>query len=217
MPSELTQVVLQSGGVYRRRLDVVRIEWSVEQLTKVVKKRLILGTNESSFEISDLADPDFIMAHLKKYGGNVPRGWLEMIRPFFDYYMIHEKNTLSKDTFLLIFQQEPPRVRISSKNLDVYIGYHHLEQLPPQATRVLQYLYEHYGNYCSREELYYCAIQGERKVAQPGDEEYVDVDVWKSSFENVIYQLRKKIEPLAGKSVYIETRRGQGYRLHHVW
>ena len=216
-PQAIVPLILRSNSVQTRRLDPVRLAWSFNELIEIVDNRLRIITDDPEMTISTLVVHERLTAHIERYGGGLPRGWLEAVRPYVDYYLQkNSKASLSQDEFSAIFENHPPRLRISSRTQDVYLGYHRIEPLSPQLATILSYLYEQHNNFCSREELYYCALSGYEQIPKEDEEGYKQLEIWKSGIENIVYQLRKHVEPIPGKQIYLETRRNRGYRLNHT-
>jgi DNA-binding winged helix-turn-helix (wHTH) protein len=82
--------------------------------------------------------------------------------------------------------------------------------------KVLQYLYHHRGDVCTKERLYYCAYRGKKRPPAIGEDGYEAPHRWQSGLENAISNLRRVLEPMQGKHTYITTKRGTGYALHHA-
>lgn len=77
-------------------------------------------------------------------------------------------------------------------------------QLTPQEFDLLNYLYKRPGRLCTREELYQEVL----------GIEFDRYDKYQYVLNSAMSRLRKKIEPNPNKPRYIETVRGQGYKLH---
>lgn len=216
-PSEIESTLMTSSGILRRRLDVARLSWTDDALIKIVEKRLALLTGMSTCSLRKVAEDDRLVELLREYGGDTPRGWLDVGRPFIDYYIRkNHQQLLNGSQFEEIIKQNPPRLRIDGQFDEVYLGYKKLERVPPGPFRVLQYMLKNHHRFCGRSELYYCALNDNPKEPQQGDQEYVDPGSWKSGFDNVIYHLRKSIEPDPRNPTYILSERGKGLRVKYV-
>mgnify|MGYP001316478260 CR=1 FL=1 len=222
VPQSMEASVLSSSGVSSKRLDTFYLTWTRDQLIKVVERRMRLATRNDKFELADLAATSKLLSILDKYGGQVPRGWLTLVRPFVDAYLLQNSSSdkampISDDDFDNILMKNQPRLRIDRKYNHVYLGFCQIDDLPPHPMRILSYLYEHAGTVCSREDLYYRAIEEMDDVPEKGEKGYQNPDSWKSRFENTVLHLRQRIEDDFKNPVYVITKRGQGLILENVW
>jgi len=78
------------------------------------------------------------------------------------------------------------------------------DELTPREYDVLEFLYEHAGRLCTRDEIAY-AIYGTKTGAE----------ISNSAIDQAVSRLRKKIEPDGGP-LFIITIPGKGYRLDHA-
>jgi hypothetical protein len=217
-PAAIEASIAQSGGIARRRLDVYRLESSVEQLIAIVERRLAVASGCNIFHLDDLCDSKDLVAWLKRCGGRSAYAWLKLIRPLADVYITHRlERPLKIKQCAEILRNHPPILRLDLATERVFIDDTQLTELSRTAYRLLHYLYEH-GGLCTRSELYYRVCRGldyePRSHLDQGWEEPSD---WNKLFDTILWRLRKAIELDPKVPLYIITDRGRGVRLENVW
>lgn len=220
VPSHMESALLRSRGVLRRRLDVQRLVWTVEELRAILIRRLARVLEDPDAQLDKLGEGSGIGEFVEKHGGRNPREWLLLAKPFVEAYLLQsmrEQRPLSANEIQDICRKYPPRLRMTDQG-ELYIG-GVIQSKPSPDTyeyKVLQYLYRHRGDVCTRERLYYCAYRGKEYPPAVGDDGYEAPGMWQSGLENAVSNLRRTLEPFSGKRVYIVTKRGAGYVLYHA-
>jgi energy-coupling factor transporter ATP-binding protein EcfA2/DNA-binding winged helix-turn-helix (wHTH) protein len=217
-PLEIDSAIMSSTGVARRRLDVYRLRWSQSQLVQMIEQRVALLTRQSEFRLADLYPEEETLKWLDRFGGSLPRGWLETIKPFVAaYQQIGATRRLTKNEWTRIAMKQPPRLRIDPDTKRVSLGYGELVEIQPGAEKLLHYLYDNRHRLCSRSELYYRALLGLSYEPQSStDHSYAAPDEWEGMLNTNLYRLRQSIEVDPAHPIYIITRRGKGITLDNA-
>lgn len=219
-PPGFEGVVMESGAVARRRLDVHRLRWSAEQLTAIVERRVAILLGREAFRLGDLYDSAEMRAWLDRYGGALPRGWLETARPAVELYQrLGAERALTRGEWEQLWRDHPPPLRVDLGAERVFLGYREVLDLPAGAQKLLNYLYRHRhrDRICTREELYYSALLEARRIPQSADDEsYSPPKEWEGMLNTTLYRLRKAVEFDPDRPLYIVTRRGKGVVLENA-
>lgn len=215
-PLAFEAAIMGSGGVARRRLDVYHLRWTEPQLLTIVERRIARLLGRESFQLGALYDLERLRERLDRYGGAVPRGWLEMIRPSAELYQrLGASRPLSPQEWETVWREHPPLLRFDLAENRAYLGYRELLDLAPGAQKLLRYLYQHRERLCSREELYYCALLELERPPTHGESGYASPKDWEGLFNTTLYRLRRAVEFDPDQPLYIVTRRGRGLFLEH--
>jgi len=207
-------LVLSSRAVTSYRVGVAELQWTEPELDEILNKRVALALGRSISGMREICQESFLSNLLRKYGGALPRGWLEIAAPYVVAYSRRpEKHPLSDKECEQVCRISPPRIYRDAESRQILIGHSPIPQLSPQSIRLLDYLYDKMGQVCTRSELYYHALEGLAQEPHPGDASYQEPKIWKAAFDNVVYRLRQGIEPLPHEPVYIIIDRRNGVRL----
>lgn len=216
-PRSMEASLMQCGGVLRDRLVVVQLEWNETRLQTIVEKRLALATGENTCPLARIYREDILLAWLSEYGGSIPRGWLELLRPLVDFYLGDARQTLDKATWEQLVARTPPRLRIDLRRDRVFLAYREIENVPPTGYQLLKYIYQHPKRMCSNEELYYLAnLKLTRIPLGSQDEKWEAKHKWRSWYDTTLSRLRAAIEPDPGNPIYLVTVRGKGIVLKNA-
>jgi len=217
-PDTLENSLLESGAVISRRIDVVPLRWQSTELQEIVERRLARLMGVAAFSLGGLGDVEFLLDRLSTYGGERPLGWLQMLRPFVDDYMLNTaREPLSKDRCQEVWRSHPPRLYIDSARQRVYLAFRDLGIEGGNMFRLMQYLYENRQRVCAWDELYYIGYRGYEYVAShPDDDRYEYPKNWKHTLEMAISRLRKAINCDPYNPPYLVTERQRGVRLQYV-
>ncbi len=220
LPARLEPTVMRAGGVARRRIGGVRLQWDTLRLQQLVEKRLALATGKETFSLEQLCSVP-VVDWLERAGGGSPREWLDQVKPLVRHYLAHQLSTpVDKKTWLKLCRQHPPRFWMDETALRVQVGGREipLDDLPSTAYGMLRYLYQNSGLLVSKAELYYLVYQGLDKVPRsPIDEGYQPPNDYRGLIDTNIYRIRLAIEPDPSKPVLLQTVRGRGVKLVSRW
>lgn len=219
VPAHLAEVHYNTGGVEKWRLQPLRLEWTVEELSTIVERRFIAAHGLKPIAIANIsADPNFFN-WLERHAGNSPREWLRLAYPFLRAYQQKSEanDPLTESEWRTIAWQNPPQLHIDPTTRKLFLGEGEVI-LPTASFEILDYLYRNLGRYCSREEIYYRVMRGLDYVPDHvKDTNYENSDSWSGRFDTAIWRLREKIEPRTESPVYIVTYRRRGLRLENAW
>ena len=217
LPATMEPLIVQAGGIARRRVDVVRLRWSPSDLKRLVERRLALVFGRPEFRLEDLcAAPEFL-AYLEHGGGASPREWLDQTAILVEYALDHPKEIpISRDTWLDLRARHPPHFYMDEKRQEVIVGGRRisLDQVPTRAYEMLRYLYRRAGQVVSRDEIYYHVYEGLDYVPRPGDDRYKGPAEYRGQIDTLLWHLRREIEPDPRRPVLLLTRRGKGVVLN---
>lgn len=216
-PYGLERVFMQTGGILRERLEVLELTWSTDELRKVAETRLAVACGREEFSLDCLCSTAEMAQWIEEYGGRVPRGWLELIRPLFDLYISQpQRQPLGRDECMAAKRLHPPRLFIDLNQERVFLGYKEITDITPTTYQILRYLYTAPQRLCTPEQLYYCAYKGLHKAPRNAQDEHWEVPAsWRSWYDTTISRLRKAIEPNPKDPIYLVTVRGKGISLKH--
>ena len=85
-----------------------------------------------------------------------------------------------------------------------------------EAWRLLVYLYHKRGQYCSREELYYLALEAREQIPSSREIDWEPLTAWRGRLDTALYRLRQAIEPDPRHPLYVVAQRGRGVMLRHA-
>jgi DNA-binding response OmpR family regulator len=80
----------------------------------------------------------------------------------------------------------------------------------------LEYLAARPGKIGSLEELYYYAYKELETVPDKGEPAWTAKDIWRAAMDTLLWRVRKKIEPMPKKPIYLVTHHGKGVELLHA-
>jgi hypothetical protein len=220
VPARLEGMISQASGFERRRIFGIRLHWAENELCQIVEKRLQLVTDDDTFHLGRLYDEDRLRHWLVIAGGESPRHWLDQVEPLIADY-VHNKRTapINKKIWKKIRESHPPQFYFYKKDKRVIVGGREmtLNEVPPTAINILEYLFEHGNRIVSRENLYFLAHQGLDRIPDSSDAKYEAPKDYTGTLDTAIWRLRKAIEPDPKTPVLIETKRGHGILLHVRW
>lgn len=221
-PAQIKAPLLASSGVMRRRLDDFVLDWSSVQLNEMVYRRLgaaLLGAGQH-VSLQDLCLSPETVQWVEKYGGNSPRGWLELSGKVLDEFLsCGGQQPLTEEQCTALLQRNPPRLRLDLTGDLVFLGYSPVTNIQPAAYRLLKYLYTHPSRRCTRQELYYRGYRGlDHEPRHSTDAGYEVPAAWGGTLETTLSRLRQAIEPDPDEPVYLVTERGKGFlHLENSW
>lgn len=221
LPSDLEPYIIRASGVARRRVDGCTLRWNVHRLQELVEKRLVLASGKKQLSIQTLCNSPSLSAWLDRVGGDSPREWLDQIEPLFSYYMSQElSKPINDKTWKNLRLDHPPHFSMDEATLKVKVGGREirLDDVPPNAFKILRYLYEHNGQVVEKAELYYKIYSGLKSVPKSiGEEGYESPKEYVGVIDTSLYRLRQAIEPDPKHPVIIQTVRGHGVKLVSRW
>ena len=215
VPETVAARFLEAAAVLRRRMMVERLTWTPEQVRRLVERRLQWATQGAWASLRDVvADAEF-EAWLALYGQSNPRAWLALLWPF-----VRERarwnRPLTPETWRELAQRHPPPLYVEEARRRVWLGARPLVLSREEAWRLLTFLYRHRGRYCSREELYYLALEARDRIPAPQDPSWEPPAVWRGRLDTALYRLRQAVEPNPRRPQYVVVQRGRGVVLRHA-
>ncbi len=214
LPTALSQSLLTASSVERRRLDPIPLRWFEPELIAVVERRFVLATDGKAAHLDDVCQDKELIQWLSRCGGDVPRGWLEQVRPLAAHYISRER-PLTTQEWQEIREHRPPRLSVDIETGRVTVGYRQIKDIGQVEMALLHYLYQYRDRICTREELYHKAYRpsmypgGDERRASPAD--------YQGLLDTALWRLRKAIEPEPKRPVFVVTRRGKGVKLENAW
>jgi len=214
LPLSFENVLHKTGGVERHRAFEAKIEWNEESLQAVLETRVKRALASEKISLSTLCDIDTLLKWLKEYGGNSPRGWLELAAPL---ALTQQKpaRRLNPSQTLEMLYCNPPPLQLSHERQEVKIGNKPVS-LAGNEFRLMKYLCSHLREICSLEEIYYYTYREIDEVPDKGDKQWEHPDDWRGSMDTLLWRVRQKIEPNPSNPIYLVTRRGKGLELLHA-
>jgi hypothetical protein len=196
LPLELRTIVNQSTVITRRRVETFNLDWRTKDneknLVELVKKRLALAAGKSTFDLNDLTkNPSRLLDWLKRFGCS-PRGWLALTRPVYVAWA-QKRQPLSDKALVEVLRNNPPRLKLDIEQSRVYLGEGEVKGLEPGAYRVLEYLYKNRGRVCTRDEIYYYAMEEQDHAPIKGQLGYKHPVVWQGALNTILWRLRNKL------------------------
>lgn len=209
--------LLQAGGIARRRIEQVVLEWEPEDLRRMVEKRLTLALGDR-LALEDLCSVPQFIRWIYTVGGSSPRDWIDQLLPFVKRYW-QTRQPADEVTWKLLMSEHPPRLHVDEAQKQVWVGGRQidLEDIPPKVFEMLMYLYQNAGRIISKAELYYRSYLDLPQIPRPGDKEYLGPKQYEGQIDTSLWRLRKRIEPVPEHPVLLVTRRGHGVQLNVRW
>ncbi|MBN1921649.1 MAG: winged helix-turn-helix transcriptional regulator [Anaerolineae bacterium] len=210
----------RAGGLARRRVDSVRLQWELAALRQLVECRVALALGEPQFDLAQLCPVAEFLPWLEKAGGDVPRAWLDQLAPLVKYYAAHGRQPLDAKTWLRLRREHPPRIYLDETSTRVLVGGREidLEDLPAKSYEMLRYLYQHAGEVVGKGELYYqCYLGLERIPRTAEDKDYASPKDYEGLIDTSLWRLRRAIEPDPAQPVLLVSKRGHGVVLNVRW
>lgn len=220
VPNRLEGVISRASGFERRRIFGIRLRWAADELREIVEKRLRLVTGDETFHVGRLYNEEKLLKWLDAAGGNSPRHWLDQVEPLIADYTLHKRHSpIDTDTWKKIRANHPPQFYFYEEEKRVIVGGREmtLDEVPPNAIKMLAYLYERGNKIVPREHLFFLAHQGLPQIPEPTETGYESPNDYSGTLDTAIWRLRKAIEPDPKMPVLIETKRGHGALLHVRW
>ena len=214
VPSDYATLYTRLGGVDRFRLLPQDLKWEKAELAEMVLRRAAKLSDRQDLSLADICTGAAWQVWLAKYGGDNPRAWLSLSKPFIEAWANH-KTRLSKKKWQAISLQYPPKLRMDGDRQRVLVGEYEAD-VTPQDMSILQYLYSRPGKVISREEIYYRGIYKLEEVPAPKTKLYEDPTTWTGLFDTALWRLRQAIEPIPGLPIYLVTVRGKGITLNNT-
>ncbi|MCL5994864.1 MAG: winged helix-turn-helix domain-containing protein [Chloroflexi bacterium] len=217
LPTTLEATLVSCPAVSRLRLHPVLLTWDAVTLKWLVEARLAALAGRDSFALNELCDAPEFADWLTKYGGLVPRGWLELAHTIVRQYLLnHDTRPLTADEWEEAWHNDPPMLRIDIPASRVYLGYFEVKDLKMAQYRLLRYLYLNHTRFCTRSELYYRVHLNMTREPTPEDDDYQEQKNWGGTIDTLIWRLRKAIESDPESPIYIVSDRGRGVQLRHA-
>lgn len=220
VPARLEGAISRASGFERRRIFGVRLQWTEGELRQIVEQRLRLVTEDDTFHLGKLYNEKALLSWLNAAGGESPRHWLDQVEPLIADYLQNQRTTpMNKQTWKKIREAHPPQFYFFKNDKRVIVGGREmtLNEVPPNAVSMLEYLFEHGNRIVPRENLYYLAHQKQAHIPEPSDKGYESPKDYTGTLDTAIWRLRKAIEPDPQMPVLIKTKRGHGILLHVRW
>jgi len=218
LPSTLESPLWSAGSIARRRASPHTLTWDTAALRIVVERRLALALGEADFTLTQLGPAKRLLSWLERCGGELPRGWLQMIRPFLATYLAEaekqgKRKPLTRNQCLAAQKRHPPRLSMDLHTGRVTVGWREVTSLQAGQQALLRHLYRHRGQTCNRRDVYRAYLEGTDRELP--DKEFVKD--YASALDNAIYRLRQAIEPDPAHPVLVVTVKGEGFRLNNAW
>lgn len=210
----------RAGGLARRRVDSVRLQWDAVTLRRLTECRATLALGDANFDLEQLCQADAFLPWLEKVGGDAPRAWLDQLAPLIKYYAAHGRKPLDAKTWLRLRREHPPRIYMDDTSTRVLVGGREidLEDLPAKSYEMLRYLYQHAGEVVAKGELYYrCYLGLERIPRTAEDKDYASPKDYEGLIDTSLWRLRRAIEPDPAQPVLLVSKRGHGIVLNVRW
>jgi len=201
-PQTWRRLLSRTHAVSTRRVQEFELHWSEEALQTITERRLTLASGGKITSLTDLCEAPEVSQWLKRYGADNPRRWLAWTGDLYRAYLeAGGERPLPAEQWAKLRSRLVPRLRITPDRR-VFVGSMEVTGLSESLYRVLEYLYEHSGEVCSRQALYQAYRPDE---ALPHG--------WENVMETVVWRLRQAIEPDPKHPMFIITERGRGIRL----
>lgn len=221
LPARLEPSLSQAGGIARRRMDSLRIQWDAESLQRLIGRRLVFVTGGQLFDLRQLCSAPGLLDWLDRVGGTSPREWLDQVSPLVKRYLAQSSpRPLDEAAWRQIQREHPPRLLLDDTGRKVMVGGREigLEHIPAKAYEMLRYLYRRGGQVVSKAELYFLAYRGLDYVPRStADKEYEPPRSYEGVIDTNLWRLRQAIEPDPAHPVLLVTRRGHGVVLQVRW
>jgi hypothetical protein len=216
VPASLKGILHKTSGVERHRAAEADLTWSVESLQAMLEKRLQYALSSSKKVTLDaLCESGEFLKWLSEYGGDSPRAWLEFAAPLIVEYQQKGKRLTAAQTREFICQHPAP-LRLDRERREIWLGRKCISFASAPEFRVLEYLALRPGKIGSLEELYYYAYKELETVPDKGEPAWTSKQTWRAAMDNLLWRLRKKIEPNPKEPIYLITHHGKGLELLHA-
>jgi hypothetical protein len=216
-PALLETQLTGSSGISRRRLDVFHLDWTTDKLFRIVETRLANARKIPGSSLADLCATDHIHQRLVRYGGQNPRAWLELARPYVEAYLALGSDSLTAERCATLARANPPLLHVDLTTEQIFLGHSEVTALQPSTFRLLRYLYVNRSRPCTRSELYYRACRElDHEPRIPGDKDYESPSEWRGSMDTLLWRLHNQLEPQFKPPLYVVAV-GSGYQLQHAW
>lgn len=219
-PFDFEPELSRAGGLARRRVDSVRLQWDAAALRHLAECRAALALGEPQFDLTQLCPGAEFLPWLEKVGGEAPRAWLDQLAPLVKYYAAHRQQPLDAKTWLHLRREHPPRIYMDEISTRVLVGGRviDLEDLPVKSYEMLRYLYQHAGEVITKGDLYYrCYLGLERIPRTSEDKDYATPKDYEGLIDTSLWRLRRAIEPDPAQPVLLVSKRGHGVVLNVRW
>jgi hypothetical protein len=216
IPARFSAALLSTAKLQNRRIQPVALTWSVNALKEIVERRLRFLTGKQDSTLETLIQDGLLLEWLKRYGGMVPRGWLDLAYPFVKAYL-EKKAPLCISEAEDIFRTHPPRLRLDVERKQVILGYS-VWEVSPQSYDLLEFLYRQPDFSCTKEELYYRALRRLPNIPRKDMEGWEAPSTWWGVMDTALWRLRKDLEWDPRNPLYVLSERRKGIvRLNGVW
>ncbi len=215
VPEEMAVEFGETMAVLRRRMEVALLTWTPEKVQHLVERRLAWATEGRWTSVRDVVADEAFLAWLRQYGQGNPRAWLSLLWPFLQE-RLRRKRALREEEWRALARRYPPPLYLDLRRRRVWLGARPVDLNREEAWRLLAYLYEKRGQYCSREELYYLALEARERVPSRDDAQWAPLSTWRGRLDTALYRLRQALEPDPRQPLYIVARRGRGVMLRHA-
>ena len=205
----------KTSGVGRDRFNPVRLVWSEEQLQTLLVKRLAQGLEQEKFSLAQLCADSNWYKWLCQYGGQNPRAWLSLTRPFVEKF-ISLMHPLETYEWNLVARQFPPPLHISTERHEIQLGEYVVSVESGDGFKIIQYLADNPNKICSLEDVYFCGIKGFKEIPALRDDKWEHKSLWRPALDTTLYRLRQKLEWDAGNPIYLVTHPRRGLELKHL-
>ncbi len=208
-PREFETELKQLSAMTIRRIDGYPLEWSETQLAAILERRLAAAFGKNEFPLEKFAPREPLLAFLKEYGADLPKAWLELLKPFVEDFRKHSRaRPFSQKEFVALQRKYPPLLRRDFRTKEYALHYKPLV-LTGQPRKLLAYLYEKRS--CTRHELYFLGLRGLPQIPESkGDKDWEEPDGWHGTFDTTLYRLRAQVEPIPEEPRYIITNKNTG-------
>ncbi len=210
-PDTLLPYWKDAGGVITDRLQILELRWSRARLEQLVNRRLAVALGQPFTLAQFSPDPEF-HAWIERQSELTPRSYLQLLSRFVPSFLAKGQPLVAEDWHPLV-DYTSEMLSIDLETNQVYIGTRSVQaQISKPDLRVLLYLYQRRGRFCSKEELHFCAINQRAQVPMEDDDDWLEPGVYRDGLYNRISRLRKALNP-EQRERYIATESGAGYRL----
>ncbi len=200
----------EEPAIHLDRLNCPEVVWTEDDLLQMLRNRLDAFSEGQYDSLAALCSPELqgIDRILVRWAAGSPRNLLHLGKQLFDAHCRRHRgekhggkeedlNITAKDLQLALEEFSVPPLRIDKAKGQVSIGEREID-LSPLEYNVLVYLYEGDGVPRNKDAI--------------SDQVYTD-GATDEAIDQLIHRMRKKIEPIPKKPIYLITERGLGYRL----
>ncbi len=210
--SDLWKHIQKAQSVLTSRFITYHLKWREDELNHLAERRLSLALKKGNAALTALCKDEGWQEWFKRYAGDTPRGWLELIRPMLAAYLEKGRSVARKE-WRDVYRQSPPPLRLDLETGSVFIGGGEVPVLGV-GYQLLRYLYENRQRPCTKSELYYRAHQGlNHEPRSKEDKDWQDVTSWEGPLDTALYRLRQAVEwdkRDDAEPLYIKSERGKG-------